>query len=131
MRKILSLALLVLGLASAGEPVWAQATADQLNKLSLEALTAPPPPAPARLAPARRATTHWPWQHNASRSYSRSRAVSPSARYQPSQRSYQSPYHSRSSGRRTIWSYPSSRGSAGRTHAAPSHSSRHTTHRHY
>ena len=48
MRRVLSLAILAacLALTSPGfvnAPAHAQATADQLNKLSLEALTAPPP----------------------------------------------------------------------------------------
>jgi hypothetical protein len=97
-RKTLSLAVLALWLASAGVPAWAQATADQLNKLSLEALTAPPSrpaggyaPAPRRASPYRghyRAAPHsWqapryraarpsfarPYRYSRPRSYSRPR----------------------------------------------------------
>ena len=43
MRRLLIIVLLAASLLPGAGPVHAQATADQLNKLSLEALTAPPP----------------------------------------------------------------------------------------
>jgi hypothetical protein len=77
-RPILSLAILALWLASAGVPARAQATADQLNKLSLEALTAPP---------SRSAGGYAPTPHRApARSYRSYRRATPRYRTAPRHR---------------------------------------------
>ena len=65
MRRLLLLAALLAGLLSAPGPSSAQLTTDQLNKLSLEALTAPPP----------RRTFPVPHRAVAHRSFGRSRHV--------------------------------------------------------